>query len=475
MKRFLSLIIAFFILSGVLAQRNVPLNCNLDIHETKTVSVVLEGPYLSCQSIPLKLNVSYQPAEELVTVEVKCDNDNEAKYVKSPRKKDRITHLWFPIKWNDIQYKYMGFKRYFKDDFSSKVVLENPMREQIANCKSSDYIRPAFQFINGDLQNPMKEDIFFAIHGERKIVMKVKVSDLDKPMVMKINNVIPLRAKSEYSMESNKFFLKYISNSYTITFNLPEDKCARQYSLIAQYQNWNKQLSDDIDAMFDLGYNKTGIIRAKLLMLDKYMEARRGISATKCEKLRQEFEAFKQNYDNLDEGLITRDSLQIIFEELNAPYDQANTDNNYGNGKACKELKKKAEKYYGLELDEAAYKDFPGAYDTVGMINSLIEMIDYMVCKGGGSRVVVNTPPVSSSRVRCQFDEARMKNAMREINNLQSRNYLNGEQNRTQFDRIKNETDNYLKNLSESCKLDNKGVIDSYYESISTYLKFYKK
>lgn len=477
MKRFLSLTIALFILSGVSAQQNT-LTYQLDMQDPITVPVMLSGPDPSCLTVPFLLNVTYEPVEEMITVEVKYDKDKNDQYVKPPKKKDQITHLWFPLKWHDVQYKFVGYKRYFQDNFSSKVVQEPPMREQIANSGSSDLIRPAFQFINGELQNPMNEDIMLTVQGGRKIVMKVHVSDIDNPVVMKINNVIPLRAKYEYSMESNKFFLKYISNSCSITFYLPEDDCAKLYEYIEQYKQWNKELNDELSAMFKLDpqKDKTEIIRRKLLMYYNYKDVRRNLRETKCDMLRQEFDAFRRNYDDyISKGLITLDSLERIQDELDDLLDSAYTENNLGHCKKCNELKRKAEKFNTLELDEHAYNDISEAYDYVGRINERIkDMNNLKCCGGGGGQVVVSTPPVSSNRGRCQFDVERMKKAMRDINRLWSDNYLNGVKNRGEFDRIRTDTDNYLKSLPESCKGDNKRVIDSYNSAIQKYLENYK-
>lgn len=458
MKRFLSLTIALFILSGVFAQQN-KLTYKLDMQDPITVPVMLSGPDPSCLSVPLLMNVTYNPVEQQVTVEVKYDNDKNAQYVKLPKKKDQITHLWFPLSWNDVQYKFMGYKRYFQDNFSSKVVLEPPMRGQIANSGSSDLIRPAFQFINGELQNPMNEDIMLTVQGGRKIVMKVKVSDIDNPVVMKINNVIPFRAKSEFSMESNKFFLKYISNSCTITFNLPEDDCAKQYEDIEQYKKWNKELNDELSVMYKLDpqKDKTEIIRRKTLMYYNYRDVRRNLSETKCDKLRQEFEVFRRNYDNISEGLVTIDSLEKIFEELDDLYDEANRENNYGHGRKCNELKQKAAKFNSLDLDESAYMDFSEAFDMVLMIKDRIEVIGNLPCRGGGgTSVVVSTPATTPRSTRCNVDIEKIRKATDEINDMVSKYRTEKKKDELTYARIVKDTDSYLQSLSESCKNDNK-------------------
>lgn len=475
MKRFLSLTIALFILSGVFAQQN-PLTYKLDMQVPITVPVVLNGPDPSCLSVPLSLNVIYHPVEELITVEVKYDNDKNAQYVKLPKKKDQITHLWFPLSWNDVQYKFMGYKRYFQDNFSSKVVLEPPMRGQIANSGSSDLIRPAFQFINGELQNPMNEDIMLTVQGDRKIVMKVKVSDLDNSVVMKINNVIPLRAKSEFSMESNKFFLKYISNSYTITFNLPKDDCAKQYAYIEQYKQWNKELDTELGIMYRLDpqRDKTEILQKKLQMYYKYMDVRKGINATNCEKLRQEFDAFRQKYDNMSESLITIDSLEKIFEELDELYDEANRENNYGHGKKCNELKQKAAKFNVLGLDESAYMDFSEAFDMVLMIKDRINVINGLPCRGGGgSSVVVETQTHTPRVSRCNVDIEKIRKATDEINTMVSKYRTEKKKDERAYTRIVKDADDYLQSLSESCKNDNKykSFIEDYQKAKNLYEK----
>ena len=210
-------------------------------------------------------------------------------------------------------------------------------------------------------------------------------------------------------------------------------------------------------------------------MYYNYRDVRRNLRETKCDKLRQEFEVFRRNYDNISEGLVTIDSLEKIFEELDDLYDEANRENNYGHGRKCNELKQKAAKFNSLDLDESAYMDFSEAFDMVLMIKDRIEVIGNLPCRGGGgTSVVVSTPSVPSNRGRCQFDVERMKKAMRDINRLWSDNYLNGVKNRGEFDRIRTDTDNYLKSLPESCKGDNKRVIDSYNSAIQKYLENYK-
>jgi hypothetical protein len=460
----------------VFAQQNT-LTYQLDMQDPIPVPVVLSGPDPSCLSVPLLLNVTYEPVEKMITVEVKYDNDKNAQYVKLPKKKDQITHLWFPLSWNDVQYKFMGYKRYFQDNFSSKVVQEPPMREQIANSGSSDLIRPAFQFINGELQNPMNEDIMLTVQGGRKIVMKIKVSDLDKPVVMTINNVIPLRAKYEYSMESNKFFLKYISNSCSITFNLPEDDCAKLYEYIEQYKQWNKELNDELSAMFKLDpqKDKTEIIRRKLLMYYNYKDVRRNLRETKCDKLRQEFDAFRRNYDDyISKGLITIDSLEKIFEELDDLYDEANRENNYGHGKKCNELKQKAAKFNVLGLDESAYMDFSEAFDMVLMIKDRINVINGLPCRGGGgSSVVVETQTHTPRVSRCNVDIEKIRKATDEINTMVSKYRTEKKKDERAYTRIVKDADDYLQSLSESCKNDNKykNFIEDYQKAKNLYEK----
>ena len=141
-------------------------------------------------------------------------------------------------------------------------------------------------------------------------------------------------------------------------------------------------------------------------------------------------------------------------------------------------MKQKAEKFKDLELDEEVYSVSSGAKDTVVMIKNRLTMIDKIECRGsGGNNVSVRpkpTPtPTPTKKVKCQFDEARMAKVLREINRLWTAN-LKGEKNKNEFDEIKRKTDNYLDSLSESCKENNKEVIESYREAVKNYLNDYK-
>lgn len=483
MKRFLTSVIAFFILSGALAQQNSSLSYKLDLRESITVPVILRGPTQSCQSVPLLLDVSYQPVEEIVKVEVRYDNGNNANRIKpvkmtSAEKKSQITYLLFPISWNEVPYKNMGLKSYFKDNYSSKVVFEPPMREQIAYSESTDIIRPAFQFLNGELLNSKNEDIMFSLSAGKKIVMEVKVSDLDKPVVLKINNVIPLRTKSEYSLQSNKFYLKYISNPLAITFNLPDDPCAKQYTLIEEYKEWNKKLNKDLGDMysFDPQRDKAAIVRKKFQILNAYKEVRRGITATNCDNLQKEYSIFQKNYDKIGEGLITADSLQKIFDELDELYDNAFLASNNYDGKSCNRWKQAAEKFNALALDEEAYEDSPEEYDLVSMINERLFMINNLECRGSSHPYVVTptpTPPRDTRNTRCNVDTKKILKAADDINNLVTKYWKEKKKDDQAFSRIVHETDDYLNSLPESCKNNDKykPAIDQYQKMKNLYLK----
>lgn len=486
MRRLLILIIALLALSGVFAQQNSSLSYKLDLQETITVPVILRGPSQSCQSVPLLLDVSYQPVEEIVRVEVRYDNGNNANRIKpvkmtSAEKKSQITHLLFPISWDEVQYKNMELKSYFKVNYSSKVVFEPPIREQIAYSERTDIISPAFQFLNGELLNSKKEDIMFSLLAGKKIVLEVKVSDLDEPVVMKINNVIPLRAKSEYSLQSNKFYLKYISNPLSITFNLPDDPCAKQYAFIVQYKEWNRKLNDDLGAMYQLDpqRDKAAITRTKLQLLHKYEEVRKGIGTTNCDKLQKEFATFKNNYDNLDEGFVTSDSLRKMIEELDEIYNNASTASNYYDRKSCDKWKDSVKKFNNVELDEEAYRDFPGIRDSIEMFYDRIWLINNLECRGSKTPYVVTTPPTpprDPRNTRCNVDTKRIHNAAENINDLINM-YRNEKKKDDQtFSRIVREMDEYLKSLPESCKNDEKykPAIDEYQGMKRLYRKHVK-
>lgn len=487
MKRFLSLTIALFILSGVFAQQDF--TYDLNAQEPQNIALTLLGSTPYCQAVPLSLKVTFQPDKELVTVEMRANYRD--KYVMPPKKKDQYTHLWFPMTIKEVQYKDVDFSGHFKQYYGdSKAVLETSMRAQIKNSQDKDLIRPAFQCNNGQLRGKhdevlKDEDMMLSLQKDDYITLKIQVLRSNEPVVIKVNNVIPLRAQNDYpQLYGNKYFLKYISNSFTITFNLPEDECAGQREHIEKYKKLNRELKNEYKKLRTSQVNnrsdkdKKEITRNQMHLFYQYKNAYDSIYDTDCDQLRKEFEDFSDSYNKIVEGIITPDSLHRIFNELETLYDSARTESNLYHGQKCKDLKQKAEKFKDLELDEEVYSVSSGAKDTVVMIKNRLTMIDKIECRGsGGNNVSVRpkpTPtPTPTKKVKCQFDEARMAKVLREINRLWTAN-LKGEKNKNEFDEIKRKTDNYLDSLSESCKENNKEVIESYREAVKNYLNDYK-
>ena len=474
MKRFLSLTIALLIVSGTFAQQDF--TCELNAQKSIDIPVTLMGP----QAVQLSLAVNYQPDKQLILLKMSANYRRE--YVK--QKKNQYTHLWFPMTLGEVQYKDLNsaFMSHFKQRYyDSRVVLGTQIRDQI-NSKPTDFIRPALQCTNGDLGNRAKEDIMFSLEENNVVELMISVSNIDEPVILKMYNVIPLRYQFDNFLQSNKYYLKYISDSITITFNLPEDDCAGQHAIIEKYKELNQNMKSDMGQLGTLlkkNSNNKEVARKQVELFYKYKNDLYGINdATTCDNLLKEFGVFRKNFETMCKGIITPDSLQQIFNELDTIFCRAGEESNRYHRQNCKDWKKKAEKYNDLELDEEVYSVYPGAKDTVDMIKNRITQINGIVCRGSGGNGVSVKPtptptPTPTKKVKCQFDEDRMLKVLRDINRLWTAN-LKGEKNKNEFDKIKRETDNYLNGLSESCKENNKEVIESYRNAVKTYLNEYK-
>lgn len=471
MKKFILSVITLLTFSGVYAQQSV----DLKLQGTQSVQVVLRGPIPS-YPVVLSLKASYIREKEHVVVVLKGDNSNDESRITASNKKskDQITHLFFPFNWNGFRYHIADYKGHFKDIYKSKTKLETPIKNQITKSKDSANLefRQIFIVENGKLKDARAKDIISLQDG--KIELEIQVWDPDKPVELTINNVIPLGAKFANRIDSNEYTLKYISNSSTIIFNIPEDKCARKYTLIKQYEDTNRVMRKELRNLLN---TKDAIdqefIREQWQLIYRYDKTREGIDPTiECEELREQFNTFIKNYNEiLDATPFTPDSLFRMIGELRSIYDSLV----YGSDisfSTCQELQDKAVMIIaGLELDEEIFDNLSEAHarDLVHQFNDLKTTIDGFICPedtiSGVSDLENEPDPLplpdphpNTSRCDCRS----IGDAAIEINTLVSLYRKDKKKRTSRYNKIVGPTDKVLNSLSPLCKSKCKKQIDNY-------------
>lgn len=468
MKRFLLLFIALFFLSGAFAQTETSLSCVLNAQKTVNLPMILKGPESSfCQPVPLMMEVTYKPEDDLINVVIR------PKYIKPLLRKEQYTHLWFPMTLGETLFQNLTFEDHFKRNFRSKVALENAINEQINVNQTTDMFKPSLQCLNGMLINQQDKDLMLSLKEGKIIVLKIKALSNSTPVVLKINNVIPLRARVDFPQFFNKSYLQYISNNFSITFRFPEGDCFGEFDRISQYKRWNSELKSDYEKLLNFliankstQSDKKDNIRKRLQTLSKYETARKGIKKTDCEELLQEYTTFRTYYNKVGEGVVTADSLQRMIDDLDELIDGMSIARNTGNGKSCRAMKEKAERYNNVQLDESIYGDFPELRSLMQRFQERRRMVNSIKCPGGGDN------SGGSGGGRCKVDTEKIKSATMKINNLLNEYRIKKVKNDKAFNSIVKETDSYLKELPESCKKDSryKTVIQQYQGAKKTYL-----
>lgn len=469
MKRFVLVLIAVFALLGAFAQKEIPLSYTLNPEKAVSFPLYLRGPSTACQPILLNFDATYFPDDDLINVTI------HYKYEKPLLRKNQYTHLWFPMSINETTFGEFSFEDHFKRNFRSAVALNEPIRAQVRVSQTGDLFQPAFQCIHGQLMNQKDLDVMVSLNEGKVIVLKIKVLDNNKPVILKLNNVVPLRARFNFPMIFNKSKLDYISNNYAITLRLPEGGCYGLTEVVSQYKRWNDELKTDYENL--LNYlidnrlsqtNKNEELRKRLQILSKYEPARKGLREVDCEELRREFTTFRTFYNKVADGVISADSIQHLINKLDELIDGMSIARNTGNGKTCKALKDQASQYTSLQLDESVYGEFPEMLGLVQRFNERVRMINSIKCPGGGSG---GGGGGGGNSGRCNIDPEKIKSATTKINDLLNAYRKNKTKNEQTFNSIVRETDNYLKGFSDACKNNKKyqTIIYQYQEAKKAY------
>jgi hypothetical protein len=300
--------------------------------------------------------------------------------------------------------------------------------------------------------------------------------------VLTINNVIPFHAEKEGSLQFNKFHLKYISDSATITLNIPEDKCARQYGLIPQYERLNKNLRNELKGLLqyqdDNQSDKEGLLQQQWQLLYKYKEVRQRLETpnTECDELLQQFGTFNDYYNQIIElNALTPDSLLRVIDELDTLYYKLDKVRNGPSG-TCKKLKNQAQEIIpAVKLDDEVFESLGEAYDLVHRINNLKKDIEGVNCPVSNPTPIdtnkTTPPPPDPKPSQCNCKKFR--DAATKINRWDNQYWTNGMNNKPAFNILVAEMDGELKSLPTLCKNDQKcmNMIKEYLEAKKMFLE----
>lgn len=466
MKKYLLIFFSIFSLNAVFAQNDVVLSYAVEPEKTQYIPVILRGPSNDCQSVPLMLEATYDPQQDIINVVVR------SRYERPMKKKDWLTHLWCPSSLNGKQFNDQMLRDHFKNNYRSKLDMTTDMKSQI---KDGFAPKPAFECVNGLLLNEKESDVMMALSGDKVIVLKIRITNATVPTILKINNVIPIKAKYDFPQFFNKVALQYISNNFSISLRLPESNCFGQHDMISKYRQWNEELTKDYQKLLDYqiekrdpsGSSKEVVLR-KMELLGKYETARKGIVETDCGELEQEYATFHRYYNKIGEGIVTADSLQRMIAQMDALIDDISIAKNTGNGKACRKYKENAAKFNEVSFDENQYKEFPELKSLAKRFVDRRKMLNDLKCSGGSG---TGGGTGGGGGSHCNIDQERIKSATMKINNLLNEYRVKKVKNEQTFYSIVRETDSYLKEFSDACKNNKKyqTVIQQYQDAKRAY------
>ena len=461
MKKYLLIFFSILCLNAVFAQNDVVLSYMVEPEKTQHIPLILRGPSNDCPSIPLMLEVTYDPQQDIITVVV------HSRYERPLKKKDQITHIWCPSSLSGNQIDDQMLTKHFKQFYRSKLSMTADMKSQL---KVGFTPKPTFECVNGWLYNEKESDLMMNLAPDRVIVLKIKITNSSVPTILKINNIIPIKAKYDFPQFFNKVSLQYISNNFSISLKLPESNCFGQHEMISKYRQWNENLTNDYQKLLDFQIEKRDpsgtskeVVLKRLELLNKYETARKGIVETDCGELAQEYGTFYRYYDKIGEGIVTADSLQRMITQMDALIDDISIAKNTGNGKACRKYKEGAAKFNDVSVDENLYKDFPELKSLVKRFVERRQMLNSLKCPGSGNETVTVTGG------RCNFDPEKIKSATMKINNLLNEYRVKKVKNEQTFYSVVKEADSYLKSFSDPCKKKHQKVIQQYQDAKKAY------
>lgn len=457
-------IFSFLCLNVVLSQNDVVLSYSVDPEKAQYIPVILRGPSDGCPSVPLMLEATYDAQQDIINVVIR------SRYEKPMKKKDQFTHLWCPSSLSGKSFNDQLLTEHFKKMYRSKLDMTSEFKAQMKNGFTP---KPAFECVNGLLLNQKESDVMMTLAEDKVIVLKIRITNASMPTILKISNIIPIKAKYEFPQFFNKVSLQYISNSFSISLRLPESNCFGQHEMISKYRQWNESLTKDYQALLDYKIEKRDpsgiskeVVMKKLELLDKYEAARKGMVETECEELVQEYASFHRYYNKIGEGIVSADSFQRMITRMDALIDDISIARNSGNGKACRKYKESAAVFNAVEFDEALYKDFPELKSLAKRFLERRQILNSLKCPGGG-----RGNGGSGGGGHCNIDSEKIKSATMRINSLLNEYRLKKVKNEQAFYNIVKETDAYLKDFPDACKSNNqnKTVIQQYQDAKKAY------
>lgn len=469
MRRFLLIAFALLTLTAVSAQQVIPLSYTVEPDKAVIIPIILRGPTAECQTVPLSLETTYFPEEEVINIIVRT------KYEKPLRKMSQYNYLWFPTTLGGFSINDLTLTNHFKKNYRSKVTIGEDMKGQL---ESSGYagrmFLPAFECENGQIQNQRQSDLMLELVPEKVLVLKININDINRPVILKINNVIPIHTRFLYPVIFNRSYLQYISDNYSITLKVASSECFGLSKEIKRYQEWNASLKSDYEELLNYlienkaSSNNQEAVKRKLQLLSKYETARKGLKKTECRDLEREFNTFRKYYSKIGEGVVTADSLQRMIAELDALIDDISIARNTGNGKTCRACKEKAAKFNDITIDMNMYADYPEMSSSVKRFLERRQMLNDIKCPGsaGGAR-----PSKDQPSGHCNIDTKRITDATKKINDLLNEYRLKKVKNEQQFYTVVREIDSYLKDFPDTCKNNRKyrTVIQQYQDAKRAY------
>lgn len=457
-KKNILFFLVLFITYSLSAQKNGVDGYLLNPQQSRDTNFTLKGPDEQCSEIPIRISAIYQQEDGIIEFTV------FPLYTGITQ-----THLWFPLFFSGEDFiNNISIDQYFRRRYDAKIKLNKSFKRQIEDVdKKTFHLDKAIQCVNGQFTDNWNSDIILSLSSNQPLKLHIKVLNENQPVTIKLQNIVPLKAKKDFTYSHNKIRLAYIAKEITISYLIPANDCFGLQDQITQY----KQLTHNLKKNY-LNINQTSQQNDEIEFLKlylKYRDASRKITETSCEELAHEYNEFSKYFQWVEDKIITPDSIDILVNEMTALVEELAIAVNTNNGKRCKQLLPLVRKYDNVNLNKNTYNDVSDP-NVMAVHQKVLDFLELKKTLNefkspGNSGYTAENRPVSSCSVSIQ----KIVEANAKINNLFNEYLKKKTKNREQFSKIVQEADSELRNMSSSCKKNNKTIIQQYADAKKAY------
>lgn len=460
-KKSILFLLSILSICSLFAQKNGANNYPLDPRNPREIRFELRDPYNFHDGVPMQLNASYQFEQGTIELKLKPLNERRIQY----------SHLWLPLFFKNDDYIYnLSLEQYFRRRFDTKIKISQSIKKQIELSGQKSFTLDKFiNCTNGQIVENWTADILYPLHEDQSLTIHIKIEDVNKPVAVTFQNIVPLKAKKDFSSMRNKAKLAFIANQFSVNFQLTDIECIDQYDLIKHYTQCGKNLAAEYQNMLnllkqtqELTNSDKEILYLKLYL--KYEKDYKNIQETSCKELAEKYKDFSDLFSEIEKRIITPDSLQKLISEMKPLHEKLTKAVNTRD-RNCNSIKKQTEKYNNINISESTYQ---GSDDEkVFEIRKLV--LDFIHLRNELNKLKCPSSEIPTQS--CEVTIQKIKKANEKINDLINEFMATRLAKEEEFNTIVLETDKELKKLSATCKKNNKKIIQDYDSAKAAFKK----